>query len=120
MPAANLHPPGRRNRQRCSDGDVLRGALSGLSQQDLCQLSISILPASAVASDAGDGVTLPGALSHLGQQAHCQLPVFIIPATIASDAVMVLCCPVLSAISASRPSAIRQHSSFRGKRYRQR
>ena len=44
-----------------------------------------------------DVVALPGAFSHLGQQAQCNLPLFILPASaIASDAVMVLRCAVLS------------------------
>ena len=61
-----------------------------------------------------DGVVLPGAPSHLGQQAQCQLPISILLAgAIASDAVMVSCCHVLSATSPSRPSATCHSSSFR-------
>ena len=52
---AQCHPPtftfrGKRYRQRCSDGVVLRGDLGHLGQQAQCQLPVSILPASAKAA----------------------------------------------------------------------
>ena len=51
-----------------------------------------------------DGAVLLGALSHLCQQAQCQLPIFIPPAgAIVSNAVVVLCCAVIYAISTSNP-----------------
>ena len=95
MLAAKIHSSGKNYRQRRKYGVALPGAPSHLGLQAQCQLPI-------------------------GQQDKCQLPIFILPAgAIASDAVVVLCCPVRAATSASRPSAIRQHSSFRGKRCRQ-
>ena len=67
---------------------MLRGAPSGLGQQDQYQLSMCILPASAL--PAMQVMVLRSlVLSAISaSRPQCQLPLFIFPGTIASDAVM--------------------------------
>ena len=103
--------PARATISDAGDGVPLPGALSHLGQQAQCHRHSSSFQHDR--QRCSNGAVLPGALSHLGQQVQCQHSIFILPAgTMASNPVVMLCCAVIWAISASIPMlASRQLSS---------